>query len=116
MSTLVFGIKNCDTIKKARRWLESHAIHYEFCDMREQPPSPQMVSNWIDKIGIDTLVNRRSTTYRQLPTEQQQSTDKGAWLKVIAQQPTLIKRPLLAHEGQLYCGFNEKQYKDIFNV
>ena len=116
MTTFVFGIKNCDTVKKAQRWLDSHEISDEFCDLRDQRPTPDMIRNWIDHIGLDTLVNRRSTTYRQLPAEQQQSTDKDAWVTAIEQQPTLIKRPLLAHGGQFYCGFKEEQYKELFNV
>jgi len=116
MSTVVFGIKNCDTVKKARRWLDSHDINYDFCDFREQQPTPTTIRNWIDGIGLDSLVNRRSTTYRQLPIEQQKNTDIESWVAVIEQQPTLIKRPLLEHAGQLHCGFKEQQYKEIFNV
>lgn len=116
MSTVIYGIKNCDTVKKARRWLDSHDIAFEFYDLREQPPTPQTIRNWIDSIGLDTLINRRSTTYRQLPVEQQQSTDIESWVVAIEQQPTLIKRPLLDHAGQFHCGFKEQQYKELFNV
>lgn len=116
MSTVIFGIKNCDTVKKARRWLDSHAIEYEFSDFRDEQPTPERIQSWIDSLGLDTLINRRSTTYRQLSAAQQQSTDTESWVHAIEQQPTLIKRPLLMHDGQLFCGFKEQQYKEIFNV
>lgn len=116
MSTCVYGIKNCDTVKKTQRWLDNHKISYDFCDFRDQLPTPNVIRNWIDRVGLDTLVNRRSTTYRKLPAELQQSTDKEVWATAIEQQPTLIKRPLLEHDGQFYCGFKEEQYKELFNV
>lgn len=116
MSTVVFGIKNCDTVKKARRWLDSHAIDYEFVDVREQQPTAEQIHTWIEILGLDTVVNRRSTTYRQLTPEQQQSTDITGWVLAIQDQPTLIKRPLLQHQQQFYCGFKEPHYKELFNV
>ena len=116
MSTVVFGIKNCDTVKKARRWLEQHNISYDFADFREQQPSSQQIRSWVETLGLDTLVNKRSTTFRQLEPEIQQSSDINTWVAQIEAQPTLIKRPLLNHNGELYCGFKETTYKDIFHV
>lgn len=116
MSTVIFGIKNCDTVKKARRWLDSQAIAYEFADFRESPPTLEQIHHWIDAVGLETIVNRRSTTYRQLTAEQQQSTDMDTWAHAIHAQPTLIKRPLLQHQDQFYCGFKEAQYKELFYV
>lgn len=116
MNTVVFGIKNCDTVKKARKWLEQHDVPYQFSDFRDTPPEPAQIRSWIDTLGLNTLVNKRSTTYRQLDTSAQQSDDIDTWVALIEQQPTLIKRPLLQHQDQLYCGFKDSTYKDIFHV
>lgn len=116
MSTVVFGIKNCDTIKKARRWLEQQNVNYQFSDFREEQPTTECIHGWVETLGLDTLVNKRSTTYRQLDPSMQQSQDIDTWVKLIQDQPTLIKRPLLQHQDKLYCGFKEVTYKGIFNV
>lgn len=116
MSTVVFGIKNCDTVKKARSWLEKHDIDYEFSDFRDEQPNAERIRSWIEILGLDTLINKRSTTFRQLPDADKQSTDPETWVRLIETQPTLIKRPLLKHQGSLHCGFKEQTYKEIFHV
>lgn len=116
MTTVVFGIKNCDSVKKARRWLEQHDIAYEFSDFRDEQPSRERIHSWIEIVGLDTLINKRSTTFRQLTPEQQQAQDIETWVELIEQQPTLIKRPLLKHDGRLTCGFKPAVYEDLFNV
>lgn len=116
MSTVLFGIKNCDTVKKARRFLEQHNIDYEFSDFRDEQPNAERIRSWIDILGLSTVLNKRSTTYRQLTPEQQTQSDVKHWVSLIEKQPTLIKRPLLKHQGQLHCGFKEAQYQEIFNV
>lgn len=116
MSTVLFGIKNCDTVKKAQRFLTTHDIPFEFSDFRDEQPTAEQIQSWIAVLGLDTLVNKRSTTFRQLDDDAKQSNDAERWVGLIQQQPTLIKRPLLKHDDSLYCGFSDKKYQEIFHV
>lgn len=116
MSTVIFGIKNCDTVKKARRWLDENNISYTFSDFRDEQPNAERIRSWIEILGLDSVLNKRSTTYRQLDAKDKESTEVEHWIPLIETHVTLIKRPLLKHEGQLQVGFSEKMYKDIFNV
>jgi arsenate reductase len=111
----VYGIKNCDTVKKARRWLEQHNIDYNFHDFREQGLEQAAVEAWLDELGWETLVNRRSTSWKQLSPEQRENMDQQKALTAIMQQPTLIKRPLLDTGSSRQVGFSEKSYQEIFH-
>jgi Spx/MgsR family transcriptional regulator len=111
----LYGIKNCDTVKKARKWLELHDIEYQFHDFREDGLERSAVDSWLAELGWETLVNKRSTSWKALdaPLRESMDTDKAA--AAIMQQPTLIKRPLLdiGHERQV--GFSTANYQKIFN-
>ena len=111
----LYGIKNCDTVKKARKWLEQHSIEYNFHDFREDGINPEQVSAWLTQLGWETLVNRRSTSWKALAPEQRESMDEAAALAAILEQPTLIKRPLLDTGHELHCGFAAGNYQRIFN-
>lgn len=115
MTTMIFGIKNCDTVKKARRWLSEANIEHEFHDFREQPLSETEIQGWLNAAGLEKVLNKRSTSFRQLSPEQQQLTSELQWLPLLQQQPTLIKRPVLKHNDSLYFGFKADQYKEIFS-
>ncbi|WP_049629246.1 ArsC family reductase [Cellvibrio sp. pealriver] len=110
----LYGIKNCDTVKKARTWLEKNAITYQFHDFRADGLEPQQIKNWIDALGLDALVNKRSTTWKELDdaTKQQFTADA---VNIILANPTLIKRPLLDTGKQQYVGFKETEYRTLFN-
>lgn len=118
----MYGIKNCDTIKKARKWLETNSHEYEFHDYREQGVNPVQLRNWVAESGLKTLVNKRSTTWRNLPDETKQIIDKNQdqneaetlAIHVMEDQPTLIKRPVLETTNGLIVGFNERSYKEAF--
>ncbi|WP_188150180.1 ArsC family reductase [Teredinibacter waterburyi] len=106
----LYGIKNCDTVKKARKWLESHSIAYDFNDFRVQSMSADKLQAWLDKVGAEVLINRRSTTWKQLSSDEKSKLDQGSWSIVLA-NPTLIKRPVLEYgDGKLLIGFNEEDY------
>jgi arsenate reductase len=111
----LYGIKNCDTVKKARRWLELHQIDYNFHDFREQGLQQEAVETWLDELGWETLVNRRSTSWKQLSPEQRETMDRQSALAAILQQPTLIKRPLLDTGSSRHVGFTDKAYREIFH-
>lgn len=119
---IMYGIKNCDTIKKARKWLEKNNIDYEFHDYREQGVNPVQLRNWVAKSGLKTLVNKRSATWRNLPDETKQTIDVNTdqqdaeilAIHVMEDQPTLIKRPVLETANGLIVGFNEGSYEKTF--
>ena len=110
----LYGIKNCDTVKKARRWLENHAIEYEFHDFREDGLRAGDVENWINELGWEVLINKRSTSWKALSEKARGSMDDSSARDAILTQPTLIKRPLLDLGHQRYVGFNAAQYQELF--
>lgn len=114
MSTTVFGIKNCDTVKKARKWLDQHGVSYQFHDLREDGVDKRQVSGWIKALGWETVVNKRSTTWKQLDDSTRQSLDDNSAVAAILEHPTLVKRPLLDVDGTFYVGFRETDYQSIF--
>ena len=110
----LYGIKNCDTVKKARRWLETHAIDYHFHDFREDGLDAAEVDKWIDELGWEGLINKRSTTWKALAEESRNKMDDNAASRAILAQPTLIKRPLLDLGHQRQVGFSAEKYQQLF--
>lgn len=117
--TTLFGIKNCDTVKKARRWLDSEGIHYDFHDFRVDGITPHQITSWIATLGLEKLINKRSTTWKALTDKDKkaindQTMSEDKILSLITEQPTLIKRPLLQIADDCYVGFNIDSYQLIF--
>ena len=114
MTCVLYGITNCDTVKKARQWLADHAIEYRFHDFRADGLDAAQVSAWLQELGAEQLVNRRGTTWKQLDeaTRDQFSAENAAAL--LLAHPTLIKRPLLDTGHQRFVGFSADRYRDIF--
>ena len=113
---VIYGISNCDTVKKARRWLDTASIDYRFVDFRKEGIDPELVAKWLSIAGVDTLLNKRSTSWRSL-TEQQQSLQTDAQVvALLCSEPTLIKRPVLVNGEQLQIGFNPAIYQSLFNT
>lgn len=113
--TTLYGIKNCDTVKKARSWLEQHKVDYRFHDFRADGLTNEQVETWIAEIGLDALVNKRSTTWKELDDAIKNNFSETTAAKVISANPTLIKRPLLDTGKQKYVGFKDTEYNTIFN-
>ncbi|HEY6529470.1 MAG TPA: Spx/MgsR family RNA polymerase-binding regulatory protein [Cellvibrionaceae bacterium] len=113
MAVRVFGIPACDSVKKARNWLDKAAIAYEFIDIRTPPIADEVVANWYTEIG-SALVNTRSTTYRQLTSDEQNELKSGNCLPLLQRYPTLIKRPVLQVNNQFFCGFDAAHYQTLF--
>ena len=109
---IMYGIKNCDTIRKARKWLDSHQINYTFHDFRSDGVNPIQLRSWMTEAGWQKLVNKRSTTWRNLPTESKEAMDETLALFLIEEQPTLIKRPVLEMSTGILIGFSEKSYSE----
>ena len=107
----VYGIKNCDSVRKARKFLESHDIPYEFIDFRETPVTQETIDSWLEHSDIKTLFNTRGTTYRTLKLKEQNLSDdeKRLWL---AKENMLIKRPVIVFENIIIIGYNESQYQN----
>ena len=110
----LYGISNCDTVKKARRWLESRAIDYRFHDYRKDGLNPEQLTAWADELGWDQLLNRRGTTWRRLPEATREGIDRPRALALLLEQPAMIKRPLLDLGPTRKLGFKEAEYQTYF--
>ncbi|CAE6909530.1 Belongs to the ArsC family [Vibrio sp. B1FLJ16] len=115
MTTTMFGIPNCDTIKKAKKWLEAEGIAYEFHDYRKQGVDTALVTEFCDALGWEVVLNKRGTTFRQLTQEQKDSLNQENAIKLLVENPAMIKRPILKVNDQLHIGFKADQYMTIFN-
>jgi len=114
MSTTLYGISNCDTVRKARRWLDAHDVEYRFHDVRKDGLERKTLRNWIAKLGWESLLNRRGTTWRALPEAVRAGINAAAAEHIMLEHPASIKRPLLEHDGDLFTGFSESQYSALF--
>jgi arsenate reductase len=112
--TTLYGISNCDTVRKARRWLQENAIDYDFHDVRKKGLTAGMLGSWLSAMNWKALLNRRGTTWRQLPAGLRENIDRDSAFNIMLEQPAIIRRPLLEHENQLYLGFSEDRYRAIF--
>jgi arsenate reductase len=110
----VYGIANCDSVSAARRWLKEHGIAHEFHDLRKEHVDAQTLEQWLAALGRERLVNKSSATWRTLERSQREQIESGNPVPVLIANPTLIKRPVLAGDGLLHCGFNPSDYEQLF--
>lgn len=110
----IYGIKNCDTMKKALTWLDQHSIDYRFHDYKKEGIPEALADSWTDALPLDQLINKRGTTWRKLPDEDKAELNKASAMRLICEQPSLVKRPLLEKDGQHFLGFKAEQYETIF--
>ncbi len=114
MTWTLYGIPHCDTVRKARRFVEQLGVNAEFVNFRAHPLSADTIASWVETVGFDALLNRRSTTWRSL-SESQQSLGEAEMIGLMCAQPTLIKRPVLCRDGgALLCGFDEARWREAF--
>lgn len=111
----IYGLKNCDTCKKALKWLDAENTEYEFLDIRNPTPDSETLKFWLSEVGDKILINRRSTSWRNLSDEQKNSSTDAQFLALISENPTLIKRPVFVkhsvkqdQKAQIIVGFNAK--------
>jgi arsenate reductase (glutaredoxin) len=109
-STTIYGIKNCDTMKKARAWLDSHGVAYSFHDYKADGISKEQLSRWADELGWEILLNRAGTTFRKLPDADKEGLDERRAIALMLAQPSMIKRPVLESDGRLLVGFKPEIY------
>ena len=105
----IYGIKNCDTVRKALKFLTSKSLSYEFIDYRDNPISKDLFEIMKQEVGIDLLINKRSTTFKVLTDKQKQNIN----YELVTQYPTLIKRPVLIKNRNVMVGFSEKKYLEF---
>ena len=110
----VYGIKNCDTIKKARAWLEGQSIPYAFHDYKLRGIDRATLADWAGKVGWEKLLNRSGTTFRKLPDELKQGLDEDSAFGLMIDQPSMIKRPVMEVDGRLVVGFDPETYAATF--
>ena len=116
MTTTLYGIPNCDTVKKARTWLADHQQDFVFHDFKKQGLSREIVAGWLKHLSRDVLVNRKGTTWRALSDERKAAiVDDEAAIALMLENPSVIKRPVLDKAGAFSVGFSDAQYQQIFN-
>jgi arsenate reductase len=110
MTITMYGIRNCDTIKKARAWLDAQGLDYAFHDYKTSGIDRERLQRWCDELGWETLLNRAGTTFRKLPDADRHGLDGHKALTLMLAQPSMIKRPVLELGGQLLVGFKPEAY------
>ena len=111
MAITVYGIPNCDTVKKARVWLDAHGIAYQFHDYKKQGAETARIAGWVDRAGWEKVLNRAGTTFRKLPDSDRDGLDAAKAVRLMAANPSCIKRPVLEHPGGLLVGFKESEWE-----
>lgn len=111
----IYGISNCDTMKKARAWLEERGIDYVFHDYRRDGLTATMLEKWRRDPGFELLLNRRGTTWRKLPAEKKEDVSEAAMTKLMLDNPSIIKRPLLEIGSKRVVGFSAQEYASLFS-
>ncbi len=110
MPITIYGIKNCDTMKKARAWLDSHGVAYDFHDYKVAGIAKELLTRWSDELGWEMLLNRAGTTFRKLPDDEKEGLNERKALALMVAQPSMIKRPVLDLGGKLLVGFMPEIY------
>jgi arsenate reductase len=112
--TTIYGINNCDTVKKATKWLDKQDIEYTFFDFKKQPLTPELLNEFVSNSSWEVLLNKRSTTFRNLPEALKSNLTDDVIFQAVLAQPTLLKRPLIAHNNAFEVGFKEPVYQALF--
>jgi arsenate reductase len=115
-SVRLYGIPNCDQVKKARAWLKARSVPFAFHDFKKHGLPVELAQEWLKRLGTDTLINRKGTTWRALPDARKALVDKASGaIALIMEQPSLVKRPVLAWQAHLSVGFDPEKYATLFS-
>jgi Spx/MgsR family transcriptional regulator len=114
MAVTIYGIKNCDTMKKARAWLDARSVAYAFHDYKAAGIDKARLEKWADAVGWEVLVNRAGTTFRGLPESDKAGLDRKKAIRLMMDNPSLIKRPVLESGGKTLVGFKPEIYQAAF--
>lgn len=114
----LYGLNNCDTCKKACKWLDRFGLAYTFIDYRDHKPTPEMLVEWAGKVGgFQALVNKSSTTWRQLPENRKTPGSEAEWKLLLREHPQLIRRPVvITDDGRFSQGFSDNGFKRLFGI
>lgn len=115
MAITLFGIPNCDTMKKARRWLDANDVAYQFHDYKKAGVPEKELKQWVKNVGWEILLNRRGTTWRKLDDDTKNNIDEASAIRVMTENPSAIKRPVLKTDDALLVGFSEDTYREAFD-
>jgi len=116
MSVTLYGIPNCDTVKKARKWLEARNIEFQFHDFRKDGLTEQQLTLWCDALGWEKVLNKRSTSWRALDDDQKSDLNQSKAIALMVEAPTLVRRPVADHDGQYLNGFKDAEYAAFFDL
>ncbi|AXB75574.1 arsenate reductase [Novosphingobium sp. P6W] len=114
MSIEFYGIPNCDTVKKARTWLDAKGIAFTFHDYKKEGVDAENLAAWIDAAGLDKVLNRAGTTFRKLPDADKADLDPAKAIALMVANPSMIKRPVVTHPGGILVGFKEPEWAAAF--
>ena len=113
MALTMYGIKNCDTVKKARTWLDAAGVAYDFHDFKARGVDPAALAGWVAALGWEVMLNRAGTTFRALPDADKTGIDAQKAIALMMAQPSMVKRPVLAGPGVLLVGFKPDLYAGL---
>jgi arsenate reductase (glutaredoxin) len=111
MTITIYGIKNCDMMKKAFAWLDGHGVAYAFHDYKKDGIERQRLETWCEELGWESVLNRAGTTFRRLPEQDKESLNPSKAVKLMLAQPSMIKRPVIESGARLLVGFKPDAYK-----
>ena len=112
--TTIFGIKNCDTVRKARKWLKTNNVEHTFHDFREDGLTEEQVKSWVQAQGLEAVLNKRSTSFRNLDDSDKADLSEAKAISLMLKHPTLIKRPVLQTSNSVTLGFKADIYQGLF--
>lgn len=112
MTVTVYGIKNCDTMKKTFHWLNDNNVAYEFHDYKKAPVNQNILDAAMNEYGWESVINRRGTTWRQLPDTIKDTMDRDKAIEIAHEKPSIIKRPIIANGNTILLGFDPETYKN----
>jgi len=113
LSITVYGIPNCDTVKKARAWLDARGIPYAFHDYKKQGADPRKLQRWVEAASWEKVLNRAGTTFRKLPESDRESLDAAKAVRIMAANPSAIKRPIVEHPRGVLVGFKPEEWENL---
>ncbi|MGD8236863.1 MAG: ArsC family reductase [Chromatiales bacterium] len=113
--TTLYGIPNCDTMKKARKWLADNGVEYAFHDYKKLGIERKQLDAWIKAVGWETLLNRRGMMWRKVPDDVKASIDEQSAIRLMLETPSIIKRPVLEAKGKVIVGFKPETYEELFS-
>lgn len=114
MTITLYGIPNCDTVKKARTWLDKRGIAYAFHDYKKDGVTAAKVKGWSKALGWEVVLNRAGTTFRKLPDDAKAGLTQAKAIALMVEQPSMIKRPIVEHDGGLLIGFKQPEWEAAF--